>query len=1104
MTFRKSVGRAVGVMILALTPWILLAIGVRAQAPPNLPPPGAYQPIPNFTGVGAGVQFRQAINDRLSGLQPIAPAVVKLAFANLPTEQDGALIYCTNCTRTIPCASGGSGAWASGQNGIWACGSAGLSPSADINFNAHKASNLGSATVNGDALAFGQNGAQLGAYLQPFIRSGTTSCAISGTSCVMNRPANVAAGDLLLTCGGIHNASAAVTQPSSFTQVRLDQGQGWTHSCASKVATISEPSTYTVGYSVSDVGTSTMMDLGQAGVIDGSSGNTYSSSLTASQTAPSTTTPKDLMVVCAEQIYPTTLTAPTPNSPQPAAVFGNEACWSYTGAPATASLSSGTNFPWAVAQIAIKPTVVAGSPALSDQLMTFASLVATGTPNYSLAAGALTGFGVDGCFNPLNYGADPTGLADNSAAFTAASNAACAAFNPINGIAGLGSVCIPAGDYLFLAPWLHFCTSGGLTPDIGGAGKDQTILVNAIGGNSGAGGPLLEIASSLSVSSFGGSSGLIKPGLTASGGNSWNSGTNNAIFNLDQALDNRKLNGKSALTIRAIFNTTTNAATEYLVASDGSASPLKTGCNFVSGDGSYTCKSIGLFLGSEGKIYCHNNTSVTGWKELHSASAVGTGTNIYGECSYDGSNTRLFHGALGGTSTMDAKVAQTGTIVQRPDENLMMLGGGIDGWSMFGPKYFWQGQVDSVEIASAARCTNDSGCAIPNAKIAGDSSTIFLENWSNVSRLPLVEPEYANGQATDNATRQVWMAMYNEGVGNSGANNPTIHDLGIVGGTVGIHENVVSPHYYRVNLNLGSATPHYGIMADISNDYGTQIYDSEISSLVLPFNLVGGLGTVSGSGAACGVACGETNGGSVFNTIFQPSAGQVFGLVVGSQAHLDDVIWDTESGGTAPALQISQLNPSGFTPLVEISSSDIVNSGAVAPIVIDGAYLGLRITNTVIQHQGFTGPMVDLTSARQGTGSTGITFDNDIYENSSEPSDTAGDSYASLTDQAGSVVRYTVVGGGSTRQTTLTGTSAGTFVWSMPQEGSGYKRFVGHYTGYENTTATAQTISYPVAFALPPKITTNDGPSGSTGTSVLTLPASMGSAVTGWIIVEGY
>ena len=53
-----------------------LAIFLGIASAQNLPPSGAYQPIPNFTGVGAALQFHQAINDRMSGAQPILPMVV--------------------------------------------------------------------------------------------------------------------------------------------------------------------------------------------------------------------------------------------------------------------------------------------------------------------------------------------------------------------------------------------------------------------------------------------------------------------------------------------------------------------------------------------------------------------------------------------------------------------------------------------------------------------------------------------------------------------------------------------------------------------------------------------------------------------------------------------------------------------------------------------------------------------------------------------------------------------------------------------------------------------------------------------------------------------
>ena len=65
-----------------------------------------YQPIPNFTGIGAGFNFRQAINQRFSGTQPIAPQFAGLPFASLPAEQDGLLLWCKDCQATAPCSAG--------------------------------------------------------------------------------------------------------------------------------------------------------------------------------------------------------------------------------------------------------------------------------------------------------------------------------------------------------------------------------------------------------------------------------------------------------------------------------------------------------------------------------------------------------------------------------------------------------------------------------------------------------------------------------------------------------------------------------------------------------------------------------------------------------------------------------------------------------------------------------------------------------------------------------------------------------------------------------------------------------------------------------------
>jgi len=136
---KRIAGSAAGAVATVCGVAIVAMIGtapLRALAQ-NLPPPGAYQPIPDYSGTNAGLLFRQAINNRFSGAQPISPAIVSLSIANLPTEQDGTLFYCIDCQKTSPCTSGGPGAWAMGQNGAWSCATGGssLSMGGDVTGN---------------------------------------------------------------------------------------------------------------------------------------------------------------------------------------------------------------------------------------------------------------------------------------------------------------------------------------------------------------------------------------------------------------------------------------------------------------------------------------------------------------------------------------------------------------------------------------------------------------------------------------------------------------------------------------------------------------------------------------------------------------------------------------------------------------------------------------------------------------------------------------------------------------------------------------------------------------------------------------------------------
>jgi hypothetical protein len=94
-----------------------------------------YNPIPNFTGNLAGQQFRNAINGKLNGSDPIAPQLVHIFFFQLPAiVTNGQMFYVIDgVSGSNPCAQGGGGAVAQGIAGAWVCGTGGGGGSNPIN-----------------------------------------------------------------------------------------------------------------------------------------------------------------------------------------------------------------------------------------------------------------------------------------------------------------------------------------------------------------------------------------------------------------------------------------------------------------------------------------------------------------------------------------------------------------------------------------------------------------------------------------------------------------------------------------------------------------------------------------------------------------------------------------------------------------------------------------------------------------------------------------------------------------------------------------------------------------------------------------------------------
>lgn len=88
---------------------------------------------------------------------------------------------------------------------------------------------------------------------------------------------------------------------------------------------------------------------------------------------------------------------------------------------------------------------------------------------------------------------------------------------------------------------------------------------------------------------------------------------------------------------------------------------------------------------------------------------------------------------------------------------------------------------------------------------------------------------------------------------------------------------------------------------------------------------------------------------------------------------------------------------------------------------------------------------------------------------------------------------------------TLNGTTAGYANWAQPLIGVSQKKVIVQLNGYENATASVQTITFPVSFTSAPLIVSQPSGFGATVTATeLVLPVSMSAAVTGWVLIEGF
>lgn len=280
--------------------------------------------------------------------------------------------------------------------------------------------------------------------------------------------------------------------------------------------------------------------------------------------------------------------------------------------------------------------------------------------------------------------------------------------------------------------------------------------------------------------------------------------------------------------------------------------------------------------------------------------------------------------------------------------------------------------------------------------------------------------------------------------------------------------------------------------------------------------------TESGTPANLTINSSGGGGSSAWSSLANPTANLVLSMggftTTFNQTSAVDWIWANTTAATSGA--------SASSPFFELEgnywngSASATDSWTMQDVVASGTNGASTLT---FAHTGSTGPAsIGVSSggnigtlSQQGTNTYVQSPSNGILRlqgGGVEQADFANNGG----NKPGVELKYPValLSGQSISQTTVTGTTAGTAVWSEPFQGGGnggtvLSVTVVYLSGYENTTGTAQTFALPGSYATVAYVVADGGSCAgvtvSTGsTSTVTLPASMGSAQTGLCEIRGY
>jgi hypothetical protein len=804
----------------ALVIWVAAATVAHAQ----------FRPIPNYVGIGAGAQFRNDINNHLSGAAAVAPRIVSLPLGQLPTEQDGQEYWCADCKQTNPCLGGGQGALAVGMQGQWNClaGANGTTLGAfplggNVSAASHKIQNLAPGTVSGDALsqgqstlnalatptapfamgnqpltglpaaaasgqavAYGQNGAQLttNQVSGPFV-SESDNGAGSGTSDVIAAPANIVAGNALVAVHDWLSAGATITFPAGFTPLRSDTTTGITTAWACKTATGSEPGSYTINSSVN------AFNAGAVVQIKGVSCSMLNSSENAAN-ASSVSTPGFSV-------------APNSFVLSQGTFGGNTIVYPGYGQALEVGRGSigvgGYNTPSGTVAAAPFSIVGGATNFLASQIALQAATTIIGPPLVVGSTGAVLSTLTANVNNTLNvmappYNAQGDGNTDDLGAIQSAVYDACGLPNPPIGtplVTATKSVYLPAPpvSYMHSAP-IRIPCKGLEFYGSGGSKLSQNYYGHAI------------IQNVWGVANLPTGTSLV----TGSGNSLPVAADTPHVIDIG-----RLLNGTGANNLPGRFGSGFNIAFFVKHTATGGIALQSSPSYPGSGNGAF---NFTYNIGDS--ITITVNTITGGLVTVGTCGAQTQGTTYEVELDWDGTTYRGWQGTPGGTAVSCGTAVSSNHLVQSPYEVIMLSphgraqvwpgggDGGVDG-SMVG-------NLDSIRFESAS--VHTAVYTVPSVKFSADSNTYYLTNFEN----PLDGTELGY---TNNGTK-VYSTVTGGSIGYVASGN--IHDLELCGGSTTNTDGLWAVGGdSSIWKNLSCTNAYYGQFDFVSNDYFARVED---------------------------------------------------------------------------------------------------------------------------------------------------------------------------------------------------------------------------------------------------------------------------------------